>query len=104
MQFINPIYLIDNDNSTSDDNGDALLIQKERKVLAHISSIKQSEFYQAQANGLKPEVTFIIRSFEYKGEKLVRQGNKNYKILRAYDRVDGNMELVCIGAVNNASA
>lgn len=103
MKFINPIYLIESENSTSDDNGDIITIPKERKVLAHISSIKQSEFYQAQSNGLKPEIAFIIRSFEYNGEKSIRQGKKKYRMLRSFNRADGNIELVCIGDINNAS-
>lgn len=103
MQFINPIYLITYGNNV-DDIGDIISTPIERKVLADISSIKQSEFYQAQANGLKPEFTFIIRAFEYKGEKSVKYSNKIYRILRTYDRLDGNIELTCIGAVNNASS
>jgi SPP1 family predicted phage head-tail adaptor len=103
MQFINPLYLIVNVNNV-DDIGDATATPVERKVLAHITSIKQSEFYQAQANGFKPEITFIIRSFEYKSEKFVRQGNKVYRVLRSYDRSDGNVELICIGVVNNVDS
>ncbi|WP_300386568.1 phage head closure protein [Clostridium sp.] len=103
MQFINPLYLIVNTNSV-DEIGDITITPTERKVLAHITSIKQSEFYQAQANGLKPEITFIIRSFEYKNEKFARQGNRIYKVLRSYDRSDGNVELVCIGVVNNVDS
>lgn len=103
MQFINPLYLIVKTNLV-DGIGDVITTPIERKVLAHITSIKQSEFYQAQANGFKPEITFIIRSFEYKGEKLVRRNDKFYKILRTYDRSDGNVELVCIGVVNNGDS
>lgn len=103
MQFINPIHLITYVNNV-DDIGDIISMPIERKVLADISSIKQSEFYQAQANGLKPEFTFIIRAFEYRGEESVKYGNKTYRILRTYDRLDGNIELTCIGAVNNASS
>lgn len=103
MQFINPIHLITYVNNV-DDIGDIISTPIERKVLADISSIKQSEFYQAQANGLKPEFTFIIRAFEYRGEESVKYSNKTYRILRTYDRLDGNIELTCIGAVNNASS
>ncbi len=103
MQFINPIHLITYVNNV-DDIGDIISTPIERKVLADISSKKQSEFYQAQANGLKPEFTFIIRAFEYRGEESVKYGNKTYRILRTYDRLDGNIELTCIGAVNNASS
>ena len=104
MQFINPIYLVENQNCTSDDNGDIKNNPIQRKVLADIESIKQTEFYQAQANGLKPEITFIVRSFEYKGEKNIKHGEKNYKLLRSFERLDGFTELVCIGVVNNVSS
>lgn len=104
MQFINPIYLIKKSTTTNSigdvvDNADI-----KRKVLADIESIKQSEFYQAQATGFKPELTFIIRKFEYKEEDSLSFNSKIYRIIRTYDRVDGNIELICTGVVNNASS
>lgn len=102
MQFINPIFLI-NYIYTTNDIGDTISIPQERRVLAHIASVRQSEFYQAQASGFKPELSLIIRSFEYKGEKSVRYGTKSFRILRTFDKQDGSIELTCIGAVNNAS-
>ena len=82
MRFINPIYLITQTNKTINEVGDLLYENKERKVLAHKESTRQSEFYQAQAVGIKPEITFVIRFFEYK---------------------NGTIEIVCVGDVNNAT-
>ena len=102
MQFINPVYLITEINDVND-IGDTISTTIERKVLAHITSIKQSEFYQAQAIGLKPEITFIVRRFEYKEEQSLNYNERKYIVLRTYDRNDGNIELICIGAVNNGT-
>lgn len=101
MQFINPIYLIKKStiiNSIGDSVDNKTI---ERKVIADVESIKQSEFYQAQATGFKPELTFIVRKFEYKEEELLKFNSKIYRIIRTYDRCDGNIELVCTGVVNN---
>ena len=94
MQFINPIYLIDityKENSI----GSYLPIEKKRKVLASISSVKQSEFYQAQVAGLKPEIVFKTRSFEYTGEEIVIYNNKKYDVIRTYNTLEGIIEIVC---------
>lgn len=94
MQFINPIYLI---AVTYEENnlGSYLPVEKTRKVLASISSVKQSEFYQAQISGLKPEIVFKIRSFEYKNEKMILYKNKKYDIIRTYTTLEGILEIVC---------
>ena len=94
MQFINPIHLI---SVTYEENniGSYLPVEKERKVLASISSVKQSEFYQAQVSGLKPEIVFKIRSFEYKGEEIVLYNNKKYDVIRTYNTLEGIIEIVC---------
>ncbi len=103
MRFINPIYLITQTNKTINEVGDLLYENKERKVLAHKESTRQSEFYQAQAVGIKPEITFIIRFFEYKNEEKLKYNNKIYNILRAYDKGNGTIEIICVGDVNNAT-
>lgn len=103
MQFTNPIYLII-EKCEIDEYGDKIPSEDTRRVLAHISSVKQSEFYQAHASGFKPEIVFVLRNFEYKGEGSLKYNDKKYKVIRSYNKDDGNVELVCTGAVNNASA
>ena len=84
-----------------DEYGDMIIEETERSVFVELKSIGQSEFYQAQAVGLKPEVKFVLPDYlEYEGEqKLKFQGfNENeenvYSVLRTY-RSNNALELVC---------
>ena len=84
---------------TTNDIGNTLEAQTKRTVFASKKSIRQSEFYQAQATGLKPEIAFEVRTIEYRNEESLEYNNKEYKILRTYDK-DGEMtELICQGIV-----
>lgn len=81
--------------------GDIIVEVTERSVFAEIKSIGQSEFYQAQAVGLKPEIKFVLADYlEYQNEKKLRyQGfneetEEEYTILRTY-RQNNCLELVC---------
>ena len=104
MQFTTPIYLISKNNSGIDEKGDLIQKPEKRKVYSSLNSVRQSEFYQAQASGFKPEMSLIIRSFEYKGEELAEYNNIQYKILRTYDKNNGNIELTLVRGVNNGNA
>lgn len=95
MKFINPIYLITKTYKPSTLSDQGTVEEVQRKVLASLSSVRQSEFYQAQVAGLKPEIVFEIRSFEYKGEDIILYNNKRYKLIRTYNKQDGTTELVC---------
>ena len=76
----------------------------ENKIYTEIfgkrKSIKQSEFYQAQSTGLKPEIAFEIYSLEYNNEKLVRYNNKEYKVLRTYQKSIDKLEIILEGVLN----
>lgn len=80
--------------------GDSVPTPTERQIFAEVKSISQSEFYQAQAVGLKPEIKFVIADFaDYQGEELLKYtpfgGTEEvYKILRTY-RNKINLEIVC---------
>ena len=70
---------------STDDYGITQRTVKERTVFAGLKSIGQSEFYQAQADGLKPELKFIISDYlDYKGEKEIEHEGKVYSVLRTY--------------------
>ena len=77
-------------------------IVAKKMVFANFKAVRQSEFYQAHALGLKPDKTFEIRSIEYDGEDYVKHKGKNYSVLRTYDKGE-IMEIVCEGVVNNAT-
>lgn len=90
---------------TTPDNGmgDVVNIEVPRQVFVNKKSIRQSEFYQASANGLKPELMFEIRYGEYQGETLLEYNSKKYTIIRQFSKNDEIVELICEGAVNNAT-
>ena len=83
------------------DMGDIIEVETKRQVYADKRSVRQNEFYQAQATGLRPELMFIIRTIEYEQEPKLEYDSKTYTIIRTYDK-DGELtELVCQGLVNN---
>jgi len=103
MGYINPCYLLTINNNKVNEIGDCIQETVERKVYVDVSSVRQSEFYQAQIAGFKPELTIIIRNFEYKGEERLLFNNKKYRVLRTYDKKDGTIELTCAGDTNGST-
>ena len=89
---------------TENDMGDIIETPVEREVYADKQSIRQSEFYQAAATGLRPELMFVVTSIEYEGEQKLKYNDKEYTIIRTYDKDDELTELICQGVVNNAHA
>lgn len=89
---------------TENDMGDIIETPSEREVFADKQSIRQSEFYQAAATGLRPELMFVVRSVDYNQEPKLKHGDKTYTIIRTYDRDGELIELICQGVVNNANA
>lgn len=86
--------------NTVDEYGDTVKTYTERQVFAEVRSIGQSEFYQAEAVGLKPEIKFLIADFaDYQDEKALkytpfRGVEETYTVLRTY-RNKINLEIVC---------
>ena len=76
-------------------------IETPSKVMrfARIKSIGQSEFYQAQAQGLKPEIKFVLADYlDYDNQEEVIYNNFRYKVLRTY-RTGNEIEIVCHGGI-----
>lgn len=88
---------------TENDIGDTIDTETLRQVFANKKSIKQSEFYQAAATGLKPEIMFEVRTDEYQDEKRLSYNNKEYNIIRTYDKNGELTELICSGIVNKVT-
>lgn len=88
------------ENDTVDSYGDTTQTFTERTIYAEVKSIGQSEFYQAEAVGLKPEIKFVIADFaDYQNEKQLKYtpfgGTEEiYDVLRTY-RNKLNLEIVC---------
>lgn len=97
------IKLISSSTDYVNDVGRAIPKEVIKTVFAKKLDIRQSEFYQAQATDLRPELMFKIRSIEYNKEKIVEYDNQRYNIIRTYGPGEFT-ELVCQGLVNdNAS-
>ena len=81
--------------------GDLIETPTERPVYVDVKSIGQTEFYQAQAIGLRPEIKFVLADYlDYQGEKKLKfQGynddsENEYEIIRTY-RTNNQLELIC---------
>jgi len=86
--------------NTVNEYGDTVKTYTSRNVFAEVKSISQSEFYQAEAVGLKPEIKFVIADFaDYQGEKVLNYkafgeaNGEDYTILRTF-RNKLNLEIV----------
>lgn len=95
------IKLISKGKPVVNEYGDTVYEKSERTVFAKLKSIGQSEFYQAQAVGLKPEIKFVLPDYlEYEGEKQLKyQGYSEdeeslYEVIRTY-RVNNELEIIC---------
>jgi hypothetical protein len=66
---------------------------------AKLKSIGQTEFYQAQAQGLKPELKFVLPDYlDYDNQEYIVYNNFRYKVLRTF-RTGNEIEIVCYGGV-----
>jgi SPP1 family predicted phage head-tail adaptor len=92
------VELIDQ-TSSSNEYGDQVFSETSTQVFANKKSVRQSEFYQAFAHGLKPELMFEVRSIEYSNQTSLRFNEKEYTIIRAYSKNDEVTELVVSGLV-----
>ena len=83
-----------------DSYGDIVKTISEKVVFARLKSIGQTEFYQAKAVGLKPEIKFVIADYlDYSGEKLLKYApydgaEEEYSVIRVF-REGNELEIVC---------
>lgn len=92
------IYLLSVTHSTND-IGDIIETPKSEMRFARMKSIGQTEFYQAQAQGLKPEIKFELADYlDYNNQEEVVYNGFRYKVLRTY-RAGNKLELVCHGGI-----
>lgn len=55
-----------------------------RDVFCDIDSATRSEFYQASAVGLRPELEASIFRGDYEGEKVAIYGGEEFQVIRTY--------------------
>lgn len=76
------------------DDGYTVLGETRRDVLCRLASIGQSEFYQAQATDLRPELKFVLADYlDYEGEYLCLHRDTYYRVIRTY-RAGQELEIV----------
>ncbi|MER2108194.1 MAG: phage head closure protein [Solibacillus sp.] len=92
------IYLVTKEKKTNE-VGDLITERTLAPRFARLKSIGQAEFYQAQAQGLKPEIKFILSDYlDYENQEEVVHNNFRYKVLRTF-RSGNEIEIVCYGGV-----
>lgn len=73
------------------------------EVYCNEKSIKASEFYQAQALGMKPEITIELMLIDYNKETHVKYESEEYRVLRTYKTSSERIELTLVRGINNAN-
>lgn len=91
------ISLVNRPTPTANDGGDVVGALTTRQVMADRMSVRQSEYYQAQAAGLRAEIMFRVMAVEYQGERWLTHAGQTYSIIRTYERPDERIELICQG-------
>lgn len=102
----NEVIELVKETARTNEMGDPVTKLTYRIVYADKKGVRQSEFYQANAIGLKPELMYVINEHDYEGERLIRVDKKLlYDIIRTYPAKNEGLELVCSRVVNkNANA
>lgn len=92
------------ESTVENEMGDAITVPAKKQVFANKLNYRNKAFYQAQANGLKPQMTFEIREIDYDDEQELEFNNKTYKIIDVHPLKNENVGLICEGVVNRANA
>lgn len=76
------------------EDGYTVAAETKRDVFCKLASIGQTEFYQAQATDLRPELKFVLADYlDYEGEYLCIFADVWYRVIRTY-RVGQELEIV----------
>lgn len=78
-----------------DDDGYTVKTETRRDVFCRLDSIGRSEFYQAQATDLRPELKFVLADYlDYNDEYLCVHRGAWYRVIRTY-RNGQELEIIC---------
>lgn len=86
---------------TQDEIGNQIPVENRNTVFCDKKSIGRSEFYNAAATGLKPEIIFVVHDYEYSGEKAVEHEGVRYNVIRTYSSDFEEVELTCEKVLGN---
>jgi SPP1 family predicted phage head-tail adaptor len=86
---------------TEDELGNQISVEVKSSVFCDVKSVGRTEFYSAATTGLKPEIIFVIHTYEYDGETVVEFEGKKYSVIRTYSASTERMELTCEKVLGN---
>lgn len=66
-----------------------------KTVFIEEKGVRQSEAYQAQAQGLKADRMFIMRYADYEDEEVLEHNGKRFNIIRTHRKDADYIEIVC---------
>lgn len=89
------IELLKREGQSVDDWGNPINNVIKWEVFAEKISVKQSEFYQAASQGLKPSIVFEIYGEEFNEADAVYFEDTEYSIIRTYQKSFDKLELIC---------
>ena len=96
--FNEVIYLVTTQHRTNE-VGDSIEELQKTMRFATLKSIGQAEFYQAQAQGLKPEIKFVLADYlDYENQEEIIYNNFRYKVLRNF-RNGNDLEITCYSGI-----
>lgn len=92
-------------SDTTNDYGDPVkaIVYSPESIFCNEKSVKYSEFYQAQAVGMKPEIVLEVKIVDYNKENYVKYEDEEYTVLRTYKTSSENIELTLKRGVNNGT-
>lgn len=67
------------------DRGEVISTIEFIEVFANKLSIRQSEFYESQKVGLRPEIAFAIKVEQFNNHDSVEYKGKKYEIIRTFE-------------------
>lgn len=76
-------------------------VYEKQLVFLNKKGVKRNEFYQANAQGYRPELCVEIRDADYNGESHLEFDGRMYRILRSYPVKNECLELICISLVSD---
>lgn len=65
--------------------GEVIVSTQYTEVFANKLSIRQSEFYESQKVGLRPEIAFAIKVEQFNNHDSVEYKGKKYEIIRTFE-------------------
>jgi len=105
MTYDNELTLIA--QTIEDDGiGNQIPVEAETNILCGLKSIGRTEFYNAAANDLKPEMILVVHPYEYSGERYIKfseneSPKQRYSVIKTYKANMEDLELTCEKVIGN---